>query len=61
MKSSMQNKHMYLEGYLPNSLQGQKEKIIKLSSILLAAAAGTQIERWEAHLTEEAITRRSFC
>lgn len=60
MKSSMQNKHVYLEGYLPDLLQGQKEKIIKLSSILLAAAAGIQIERWEAHLTEAAITRRSF-
>lgn len=56
----MQNKHVYLESYLPDSLQGQKEKIIKLSSILLAAAAGIQIERWEAHLTEAAITRRSF-
>lgn len=40
MKSSTQNKHQYLEGYLPNSLQGQKEKLIKLFSILLAAAAG---------------------
>lgn len=41
MKSSMQNKYMYLEGYLPNSLQGHKEKVIKLYS-----AAGTAVHRY---------------
>lgn len=57
MKNSMQNKHMYLEGYLPNSLQGQKEKIIKLFSILLAATAGitTQASRFsiEKHISQK--------
>lgn len=55
MKSSSKT-NVYLEGYLPNSLQGQKEKLIKLFSILLAAAGiTTQASRFsiEKHTSQK--------
>lgn len=49
MKSPMQNKHMYLEGYFPNSLQGQKEELIELDFTLLAAAGTAEHRRPGQH------------